>query len=56
MSFVPGLGLRCQTQSDITYAREGNLKQARVELAAVLEERRSSNGTAAEVLSIRTWR
>jgi tetratricopeptide (TPR) repeat protein len=38
MAFSPGLGLKCQTQSAITYAREGNVTQTRVQLAAVLEE------------------
>jgi Tfp pilus assembly protein PilF len=38
MAFSPGLGLKCQTQSAVTYAREGDVKQTRVQLAAVLEE------------------
>jgi tetratricopeptide (TPR) repeat protein len=38
MAFSPGSGLMCQTQSAITYAREGDVKQARVQLTAVLEE------------------
>src|ERR1700733_784421 len=35
---IPQFGLDCKMQSAITYAREGDWKQARVELAAVLEE------------------
>jgi tetratricopeptide (TPR) repeat protein len=38
MAFAPQLGLKCQTQSAITYAREGNVTQARLQLAAMLEE------------------
>jgi tetratricopeptide (TPR) repeat protein len=38
MVFAPQFGLRCQMLSAITYAREGNVQQARVQLAAVLEE------------------
>jgi Flp pilus assembly protein TadD len=38
MAFAPPLGLKCQTQPAITYAREGDVQQARVQLAAVLEE------------------
>jgi len=38
MAFAPQMGLKCRTQSAITYAREGDVQQARVQLAAVLEE------------------
>lgn len=38
MVFAPPLGLKCRTQSAITYAREEDVQQARVQLAAVLEE------------------
>ncbi|MGA2422358.1 MAG: tetratricopeptide repeat protein [Terriglobales bacterium] len=36
MALTPQDKLNCQIQSAISYAREGNVKQARVELAAVL--------------------
>jgi Tfp pilus assembly protein PilF len=38
MVFFPELGLRCQTQAAITYARAGDMKQARIQLVAVLHE------------------
>jgi tetratricopeptide (TPR) repeat protein len=38
LASAPQDRLDCQTQSAITYAREGNVKQARLELAAVLEQ------------------
>jgi Tfp pilus assembly protein PilF len=38
MAFSPPQDLKCRTQSAITYAREGDVQQARVQLAAVLEE------------------
>jgi tetratricopeptide (TPR) repeat protein len=38
MALTPQEKLDCQIQSAITYAREGNGKQARLELAAVLEQ------------------
>ena len=38
MALTPQDKLDCRIQSAITYAREGNVKQARVELAAVLAE------------------
>lgn len=38
MALTPQDRLDCQIQSATTYAREGNVKQARVQLAAVLEE------------------
>jgi tetratricopeptide (TPR) repeat protein len=38
MALTPQFKLDCQIQSAIAYAREGNAKQARVELAAVLAE------------------
>jgi tetratricopeptide (TPR) repeat protein len=38
MEFSPEYTLKCETQSAITYAREGNVPQARVQLAVVLEQ------------------
>jgi tetratricopeptide (TPR) repeat protein len=38
MTYEPALALNCQMQSAITYAREGNVPQARVQLAALLEQ------------------
>jgi cytochrome c-type biogenesis protein CcmH/NrfG len=38
MVFAPTHALECETESAITYAREGNLTQARVQLAVVLEQ------------------
>jgi Tfp pilus assembly protein PilF len=35
MASAPRLGLKCQMQSAITYAREGNMEQARVQLTAL---------------------
>jgi tetratricopeptide (TPR) repeat protein len=38
MAFAPVYRLNCQIQAAITYAREGDMTQARVQLAAVLEQ------------------
>ncbi len=38
MAYAPKNRLKCQILSAITYAREGNVKQARVQLAVVLKE------------------
>jgi tetratricopeptide (TPR) repeat protein len=37
-AFAPQYRLKCEIQSAITYAREGNMQQARAQLAVVLDE------------------